>query len=542
MSGWPNTGRADDHLLVEALRRVDAHAPASLYDAYAERLNDYACSHLPDPEAAADAVHDALVTAHGSVGRLGDAGRLRAWLYALTRFQCTARGRGRGGASPLSAPVPEAHDDQYQDYDGYGDYEDYEEPADPELTDLVHEVLGEMSGGERKVLELAVRHELTEAETASVLGLTSRQTGARLARAREHLELAAAAVVLPRIGRAHCPDLSAMVDSLEGPLPAMLRKRLSGHIGGCEVCTELRHRHVSAERLLELIPIAFPPLSLRRRVIDTCVNPEREQTRTLIAQRTERLDAAGFPVAAERRSRRRPRRLAPVVTAAVCVLAATGAVIAAGGGGGTDGLQAAPSPEGPVVFTPGPEPTGAEETPEGFFEDEPAESPAPAPAASTGTPPTPSATSGPERTTRQAVARPSPSRRPAPGASARLSVSCPGDLGRSGAGLIQFAARGKAVSWSATVSGPMGLSSRSGRLRPGASAGVWVTVHDPGEPGTGRVTIRSNGGAANCAISWRGQDVEAPEPPVDPPDTATPEPSETSSTPTQQDTLQEGER
>ncbi|WP_147268118.1 RNA polymerase sigma factor [Spongiactinospora rosea] len=514
MPGWPNTGRADDHLLVEALRRADAHAPADLYDAYGERLYDYACSRLPHPEAAAEAVHNALVTACEAVDRLGDSRRLRAWVYALTRHQCLARPRRRTGTPPLAAPVPE---------------DDEDEIDDPELAELVFEVLGELAPGDREVLELAVRHALGDAEVAAVLGLTTRQIAARVGRARDLLELAAAAVVLARVGRAHCPDLSAMVDSLEGPLPPLLRKRLSAHIGGCEICHELRHRHVSAERLLAAVPIGYPPLSLRHRVIDTCANPDREQTRREIAKRTERFDKAGFPLPAERRSRRRPRRLTALVITASCVLAATVAVVVVNGTAEPAGVRAAPAPS-PSVFTPGAEPTAADEAPGDPLEEETEEP------EETAEPPTPSAapTPAPRRTTRPATASPSASRRP-PAVSARLAVSCPADLGASGAGLIQLAARGSAVSWNASVSGEMGLSARRGRLAAGKGASVWITVEDPGEPGDGQVSIRSNGGSRTCAVSWPGQDVEAPEPPRDTPEPPGPEPSESAPAPSPQD-------
>lgn len=216
MPGWPTVDRADDHQVVEALRRAHTDAPAKLYDAYAERLHDYACSLTGDRDTAAESVHDALVTAQGCVDRLKESSRLRAWLYALTRFQAATRqGSGEGTPPPV-----------------------LDDPDDPEMAELVHEVLGELSRNEREVLELSLRHGLTPSEVGAVLGLTSRQATTRLGRARDHLENAAAAVVLARTGRAHCPDLSAMVDSWEGPLTLMLRRRLSGHIGGCEVCTE----------------------------------------------------------------------------------------------------------------------------------------------------------------------------------------------------------------------------------------------------------------------------------------------------------------
>ncbi|WP_346115421.1 sigma-70 family RNA polymerase sigma factor, partial [Nonomuraea maheshkhaliensis] len=363
MPGWPTIDRAADQQLVEALSRGESDAPAKLYDSYAERLHDYAFSLARADDLAADAVHDALVTAQQCVGRLKDPARLRPWLYALTRFQVRARLARRSGTPAGGLPLPEP-----------------DEHEDPELADLVHETLGELSGGEREVLELSLRHDLTPSEVAAVLGLTSRQAAARLGRARDQLEIAAAAVVLARVGRAHCPDLSAMVDSWEGPLTPLLRRRLSGHIGGCEVCTERRHRQVSAARLLEMMPVAYPRISLRRRVIDTCVKPELDQTRVLITDLGDNFDRTGFPVPADRRTRRRrPRRMGPLVLAGVCLLAATGAVVVINGGESSDTttLRPLPSPTLP-----------AEESPVPSFEEE--EEPEPTPTPTPTPPPTPS--------------------------------------------------------------------------------------------------------------------------------------------------------
>lgn len=285
MPGWPAVGRTDDQQLVGALRRADAQAPAKLYDSYAERLNDYAHSLLGDRDAATGAVHDALVLAHGCVERLREPGRLRPWLYALAR--CAAGTR----APRRPAPAP--------------DFDDRDTPEERELVALVHEALAELSGQEREVLELSLRHDLSTGEVGAVLGMSSRQAATRLGRAREHLENAAAAVVLAKVGRAHCPDLSAMVDSWEGPLTTMLRRRLSSHIGRCEVCLERRARHVSAGRLLDMVPVAFPPLSLRRRYIETCVNPDLAGARAAVVEAGDRFDRAGFPTPAERRAKGR---------------------------------------------------------------------------------------------------------------------------------------------------------------------------------------------------------------------------------------------
>ncbi|OPG01782.1 RNA polymerase sigma factor, partial [Microbispora sp. GKU 823] len=282
MPEWPGVGRADDHRLLEALRRgggTDAQATAALYDAYADRLSDYAYALVRDLDSAARAVHDALVAASCCADRLKEPARLRAWLYALTRFHSAAR----RSAGPVTGPVIEV-----------------EESADPPLAALVREALGELGDHEREVLELAVRHGLTAAEIGSVLGLASRQVSARLTRARDHLENAAAALVLARVGRAHCPELSALVDHgvgaawQDGPLGPPVRKRLSRHIAACEICREGRGRHVSAERLLDMIPVAFPPLSLRRRVVESALQADRRDGAAATAATAE-FDRRGFP-------------------------------------------------------------------------------------------------------------------------------------------------------------------------------------------------------------------------------------------------------
>ncbi|MBG0832527.1 sigma-70 family RNA polymerase sigma factor [Planomonospora sp. ID67723] len=525
MPGWPTVGRADEQRLVEALRRADTQAPASLFDAYAERLNDYACSLLADRDGAAEAVHDALVTAHGRADLLHEAGRLRSWLYALVRSRCAARSRGGHSTAPM--PVVDGHDD----------------PRERELAALVHEVLGELGSEEREVLELSLRHDLGTGEAGAVLGLTSRQVAARLGRARDHLENAAAAVVLARVGRAHCPDLSAMVDSWEGPLTPMLRRRLSGHIARCEVCTERRDRHVSAVRLLDMVPAVFPPLSLRRRVVETCVNPELDEVRASIVEAGGPFDRTGFPAAAGRRPagasgarrparRRRPKRSIPVIVAAVCVLAATGGMIAVTGldlSRGPAGVaEAAPgSDPATITFEPPSEPAPSDAAP--AEETAPPDtSPPPEPTAQETRPGTPVAAPAPgsrrsssprPRTTRPPASRPSP---------ARLAVSCPSDISQ-GAGQIRLTARNAVIEWSATTSGGLTVQPARGRLRAGANGVIWVTFPGLAESGAGRVSFRSNGGGPTCAISWEVPAPTASEPAPDPSEPPSESPSATSS-------------
>jgi len=485
--GWPTVDRAGDRELAALLRHADPGAPERLYTAYGERLYDYARSLLGEHDRAADAVHDALVTAQERVDRLRENTRLRAWLYALTRFQAMARLSHRG-APRTPPPAPE-------------------DPADPELTDLVRETLGELSG--RETLELSVRHGLTPAEAGAVLGLTSRQTAARLARARDQLENAAAAVVLARNGRAHCPALSAMLDSWEGPLSPPLRRRLSGHIGGCEVCTERRHRQVAAERLLDLLPLVYPPLALKHRVVGTCADPELGRTRTLIADRGDGFDRAGFPLVPRRR---RPRRLAPVALVGACLLAAAGVTVV------LNGQQGAPTAVR-VLPSATPDEDYATDDPEPVPETEAAPTPrftggrtdTPAPS---GRPPIRVATTRPPAppTTRRPIA-----------SAARLSATCPSVI-ETEAG-VRLLARHATITWSAGASAGLGVSPTGGSIRAGGSVTVRVTVEDPGGAGSGTVSFSSNGGGARCSLSWRGDEPTLPVPSDEP--TPDPEPTQT---------------
>jgi RNA polymerase sigma factor (sigma-70 family) len=454
-------GGADDRRLTAALAGAQADAVGDLFEAYGERLYDYAHSLLADPAAAAGAVHDAFVTAAGQAGRCQDPARLRSWLYAFTRLHALAR-----SPRPAARPRPSA-----------------EEAADPELLALVHDACAELGTTEREVLDLSLRHGLVPGEVGAVLGLSSRQVSSRLARAREHLEGAAAALVLARTRRAHCPDLSAMVDSWTGPLTPMLRRRLAGHIGGCEVCAEGRRRQVAAERLLEMLPAAFPPLSLRGKILDTCGNPEREPARTLIMERTGALDRSGFPTRkgaartggrpgrtdrahrtagvngagatgenrtgggsrtggrrARRSAPRRPATVAAVAAVAAIVLAATVVVVVLSGrtGGGPFGTaQAAPRPGAsePIIFEVDPDTEGAPVTGTGTGPDaeptlpgdprdgDPTGGPADGsadesdePGSASGPSPRPSATGTPRRAAAPAPTalrdRPAPTRRP----------------------------------------------------------------------------------------------------------------------------------
>lgn|GEM_PF-1522627 len=559
MPAWPDTGRADRIRPADSSRHGDALGAAShLYDAYADRLHDYAVSLLDDRDATAAVVHDAIVTAVARTDRPAEPGRLRTWLYAVTRHLCRTRARAAARADAPTAPLPVGAATAAYPAAGLAPPGPVTAAdADPELAALVHRALGELDPAGREVLDLAVRHGLGTAETAVVTGAPPRRVATRLTQAREHLENAAAALVLARTGRTHCPGLSAMLDSWTGPLTEPLRRRVARHVSACAECAEARRARVSAVRLLDLVPITYAPLSLRRRVLDTCADPARLAAAAL---GDEHFGRDGFPAPPGRRPglhaarggrrarraarARRPRRTFTVVSVLTCLGLVIGALLA------TTYLDVSRTGRGtqPLVLpTPGPVPggTGPYGTdPGGFAPDDggdaPPGDPSPAePGAGAGEEPEDSSTyrepeeplihDAPAHTPRaraSAIPRSGPATPPAHRPAARtpsrpapprpvtpaLRVSCPATLGRDRTGLIRIAAHGAPLSWRATVSGDLVLSPARGRLKAGASAVLAVGAAGTG-PGRGVIRFESAAGTRTCAIAWPGE----PSPPAESP-------------------------
>src|SRR5215470_17479839 len=80
----------DDAELAWCAVTGDRAAWSEIYDRYADGLHDYCYSILRDRQEAADALHEAFLTAATKIGQLRDPERLRPWLYAICRAQALA--------------------------------------------------------------------------------------------------------------------------------------------------------------------------------------------------------------------------------------------------------------------------------------------------------------------------------------------------------------------------------------------------------------------------------------------------------------------
>ena len=312
-----------DREMVAAIVAGDPVGLAAAYDSYAGLLHAYCRSLLAEPADAADAVQDTFVIAAAKLGGLRDPDRLRPWLYAAARNECHRRLRARRGTVGLSAAAEMT--------DTSAEAGAYAERAD--LRDLVMAAVAGLNPGDRDVIELNLRHEFDGADLADALGVQLNQAYALQSRARGQLERSLGALLVARSGRESCPELGAMLDSWDGRLTVLLRKRVSRHIEACETCGARKRRELNPAALLSLLPVAILPAGLRQQVLRLVADeaPAARAYRDHVVRRAGKFRASGFPapVAAAGRPGAARRRLLTASTAAAVILLAGGLALAA---------------------------------------------------------------------------------------------------------------------------------------------------------------------------------------------------------------------
>ncbi|TNY37835.1 sigma-70 family RNA polymerase sigma factor [Thermomonospora catenispora] len=180
MPRWSASRPDVDRRLLQGLRSGDEEALGVLYDTYAEALYDYCLSMVADPKIAADVVHDAFIDAHRRAARVRDRSRLRVWLYGAARRRCLQRGRSRGLSWDWASGSAWLHEVADADIG----------VTAGEVRQLVEAALGRLDFADQEMLLLALRHGMSAAEVAAVLGRPPRRTAVHLARARERAEVA----------------------------------------------------------------------------------------------------------------------------------------------------------------------------------------------------------------------------------------------------------------------------------------------------------------------------------------------------------------
>ena len=248
----------DDASLVAAVRSGDPDAWAAIYDTYADRLHDFCWSVLRDKDEAADALHDAFITAVERIDQLRDPDRLRPWLYAICRTTCLQKARRRSRVVPtedVGEMTPVAFDDVTGGAEG------------AELRTLVWDAAGGLPADDRAILDLHLRHGLEGAALGEALGTTAHGATVKLGRVRDLVERSLGALLVSRTGRRDCAELDALLGDWDGALTPLLRKRVARHIETCAICGERKRSMVNPLALLAAAPMVPAPTGLRDHVL-----------------------------------------------------------------------------------------------------------------------------------------------------------------------------------------------------------------------------------------------------------------------------------
>jgi len=468
----------------EVAAAIVAGNPAGLaeaYDRYADPLYRFCRTMLHESADAADAVHDTFVIAACRLSGLEDRERLRSWLYAVARNECRRRLRDGSRQAPLETAAGMA--------DEAADVAAAAEKA--ELRALVHDALSGLGSTEREVLELQLRHGLTNSEAASILGISRNHLHVLLSRARDQLETSLGVLVLARAGCQDCQVLDSMLEGWDDRLTILLRKRVNQHVRRCVVCSERWQREMTPAMLLGVTPIVALPLAaalspgFRDLVMRAATgnSPAAVAHRAALARTASAFSSRGFPrpLAPPRAHWRRLRSAHAGALAGTAAVAASVVTVAA-----LPPHHAAPPPRGAVIVAG---PTASGPSTVGHAASWPP-SDVPAASGTGGTERVSAATTGdsasPSATAVTSTSAPASATVSATSASGTLSVRpATLDVTPSATGTITLTASGGPVDWS--VSEPPGLTKKvvvspmSGTLASGATSTVSVAVDGPGK-------------------------------------------------------------
>lgn len=318
--GDRDAARAEDAALVDAARQGDPDAFGALYERWFTRVHDLAFRITRDPQAAGDVVQDAFLAAWRGLADLQDPAAFGGWLLRITRNRAFNEGRTTARTQPVDAEtmtmIERAQaEDRVEELD-----QPAQLAADTELVALVWESVDALGARDAEVLDLSLRHGLTPAEVAEVVGTNRNAANQMVHRARLRLGDAIRARVLWRGGEPQCGDLA---DALRAAgitrFDADAVRVTTAHAESCERCEERRRLRLDPAVLFAAVPMIGAPTLLRQKIAHA-------------------LSAEGVPMgrAAQPRAeqsggrRRRVRRVVASAAVAIAVVV-VGVVLAAEG-------------------------------------------------------------------------------------------------------------------------------------------------------------------------------------------------------------------
>ncbi|MGW3601779.1 RNA polymerase sigma factor SigM [Micromonospora sp. NPDC005161] len=200
---------ATDLELLRAHVSGDRDAFAELFHRHRDRLWAVALRTLGDREEAADALQDALLSAHRAAGRFRGDSAVTTWLHRIVVNACLDRIRRRQ-AHP-TVPLPDGN--RAGDGSGTPGVEPAAPAQDHDTALVVREALAALPVEQRAALVLVDLQGYPVAEVARILGVAEGTVKSRCARGRARL-----AVLLGHLRPAAAPATSAARPEPSGPV------------------------------------------------------------------------------------------------------------------------------------------------------------------------------------------------------------------------------------------------------------------------------------------------------------------------------------
>jgi DNA-directed RNA polymerase specialized sigma24 family protein len=489
--------------------RTLAQRPPARYEPYLDGLFTYCLSVLCDHDAATAALGDVLALAERRRGPEAAADR-RAWLYALARWACLRKLAEAKQKRQASHAAGRHHAEQQATPPVS---EEAQEERRRELALLAWPEAAGTTPEQREALELAVRHHLAAHEVAAVLGMDPAAARELLASAACEVERTRAALAVVETGT--CPSVARLTGDHQLVIGTALRRELVRHVDDCPRCRRTAERAVAGRWPgATITPAELPVLEAPRAMLHVAM---AHFTRAS----APRFDRRGFPMDPKDRAARRDRLRARAVTTTVVATVVAAPVLALWAAyRGTPTAEGAEGRSASASEAHGPDSLDGEAA--GGYEN----------AGNASARPADRFTKGDK-----------------PDVSVKV-ISVTG-AGRKGAGQLEVAAGNSGdttlitltatgdtpVRWSAsTGAGWLYLSQSSGTLEPGESLTIKVYVDHLREP-SGHWSARVAVSPAGAVVSIEGYGT-APTPtdpgtPVDPPpSTQDPDPTPTTSAPT----------
>ena len=132
-----------------------------------------------------------------------------------------------------------------------------------DLRELVWNAAAGLSERDRALLDLHLRHGLEGADLGEAIGVEPAHAYVLLTRLRDQVERSLGALLVARLGRADCPDLSRLLTDWDGRFSPLVRKRVARHVDNCETCGAARRKLASPLALLAAVPPMPAPADLR---------------------------------------------------------------------------------------------------------------------------------------------------------------------------------------------------------------------------------------------------------------------------------------